>query len=157
MRRFFKNIKKIIYAGYATDPLNYEHIDDLIEKSVNFGQVIGIHSKLIKISDRLIKILSSDNIAKTSYLTVSVDGGDDKSYNLAHSLNEKVKVYNRVIDNIKKLNDASASSKNKLDVSFHTFFEGNHFIDFQITEPLIKKIIISSISKLHIKRLQPKI
>ena len=111
------NIKKIIYAGYATDPLNYEYIDDLIEKSVNFGQVIGIHSKLIKISDRLIKILSSDNIAKTSYLTVSVDGGDDKSYNLAHSLTEKVKVYNRVIDNIKKLNDASVNSKNKLDLS----------------------------------------
>jgi MoaA/NifB/PqqE/SkfB family radical SAM enzyme len=111
------NIKKIIYAGYATDPLNYEHIDDLIEKSVNYGQVIGIHSKLIKISDKLIKILNSDNIAKTSYLTVSVDGGDDKSYNLAHSLTEKVKVYNLVIDNIKKLNDASTNSKSKLDLS----------------------------------------
>ena len=111
------NIDKIIYAGYATDPLNYEHIDDLIEKSVNYGQVVGIHSKLIKISDKLIKILTSDNVAKSSYLTVSVDGGDDKSYNLAHSLTEKVKVYNRVIDNIKKLNDASANSGNQLDVS----------------------------------------
>ena len=41
------NINKIIYAGYATDPLNYEHIDDLIEKSINFGQIItsiGIES-----------------------------------------------------------------------------------------------------------------
>ena len=37
------NINKIIYAGYATDPLNYEHIDDLIEKSINYGQIIGIH------------------------------------------------------------------------------------------------------------------
>jgi len=111
------NIDKIIYAGYATDPLNYEHIDDLIEKSVNYGQVVGIHSKLIKISDKLIKILTSDNVAKSSYLTVSVDGGDDKSYNLAHSLTEKVKVYNRVIDNIKKLNDASTNSNNQLDVS----------------------------------------
>ena len=111
------NIDKIIYAGYATDPLNYEHIDDLIENSVNYGQVIGIHSKLIKISDKLIKILTSDNVAKSSYLTVSVDGGDNKSYNLAHSLTEKVKVYNRVIDNIKKINDALAKSNNQLDVS----------------------------------------
>ena len=111
------NIKKIIYAGYATDPLNYEHIDDLLEKSVNSGQIVGIHSKLIKISDMLVKILTSDQIADTSYLTVSVDGGDDKSYNLAHSLSEKVKVYNRVIENIKKLNDAASNNKNKLDIS----------------------------------------
>jgi MoaA/NifB/PqqE/SkfB family radical SAM enzyme len=110
------NIKKIIYAGYATDPLNYEHIDDLIEKSVNYGQIIGIHSKLIKISDRLTKILTSDNIVQTSYLTVSVDGGDDKSYNLSHSLVEKIKVYDRVISNIKKLTNKQFNKK-KLAVS----------------------------------------
>ena len=106
-------INKIIYAGYATDPLNYEHIDDLIEKSVNLGQVVGIHSKLIKISDRLVDILSSDKVAESSYMTVSVDGGDNKSYNLAHNLSEKVKVYERVIANIKKLTDLFASKKKK--------------------------------------------
>ena len=111
------NIKKIIYAGYATDPLNYEHIDGLIEKSINFGQVIGIHSKLIKVSDKLINLLSSEKIVETSYLTVSVDGGDDKSYNAAHSLTPKVKVYNRVIDNIKKITSISKTNKVKLDLS----------------------------------------
>jgi len=110
-------INKIIYAGYATDPLNYEHIDDLIEKSVNLGQIVGIHSKLIKISERLVSILTSDKVAETSYLTVSVDGGDNKSYNLAHNLSEKVKVYDRVIANIKKLTDLFASKKKKFDVS----------------------------------------
>ena len=111
------NIKKIIYAGYATDPLNYEHIDGLIEKSIDFGQVIGIHSKLIKVSDKLVSLLSSEKIAETSYLTVSVDGGDDKSYNAAHSLTPKVKVYNRVIDNIKKITSISKNNKVKLDLS----------------------------------------
>ena len=111
------NINKIIYAGYATDPLNYEHIDDLIEKSINYGQIIGIHSKLIKISDKLVSLLSSKKIAKTSYLTVSVDGGDDKSYNSAHSLTPKVKVYDRVIENIKRITTTSKSNNVKLDLS----------------------------------------
>ena len=34
-------VNKVIYAGYATDPLNYEHIDDLIETSIDLGQVVG--------------------------------------------------------------------------------------------------------------------
>ena len=111
------NVNKIIYAGYATDPLNYEHIDDLIEKSINYGQIIGIHSKLIKISDKLVSLLSSKKIEKTSYLTVSVDGGDDKSYNSAHSLTPKVKVYDRVIENIKRITTTSKSNNVKLDLS----------------------------------------
>ena len=28
-------VKKIIFAGYATDPLNCEYIDDLLEKTIN--------------------------------------------------------------------------------------------------------------------------
>ena len=110
-------IKKIIYAGYATDPLNYEYIDGLLEKSINYGQVIGIHSKLLKVSDNLVKILSSGEIVKTSYLTVSVDGGDDKSYNLTHSLPEKVKVYHRVLENIKRITEVTKNKKVKLDIS----------------------------------------
>ena len=113
----YGSIKKIIYAGYATDPLNYEHIDGLIEKSINMGQIIGIHSKLIKISDKLVNLLGSEKLVDTSYLTVSVDGGDDKSYNAAHNLTPKVKVYNRVIENIKKITNLSKKNKIKLDLS----------------------------------------
>jgi MoaA/NifB/PqqE/SkfB family radical SAM enzyme len=111
------NIKKIIYAGYATDPLNYEHIDDLIEKSINMKQVIGIHSKLIKISDKLANLLGSEKLQDTSYLTVSVDGGDNKSYNAAHNLSPKVKVYDRVIENIKKITNLSKKNNIKIDLS----------------------------------------
>jgi len=110
-------IKKVIYAGYATDPLNYEHIDGLIEKSINFKQIVGIHSKLIKISDKLLKLITSNKLVETSYMTISVDGGDDKSYNLAHNLSLKVKLYNRVIENIKKITSISKSKKVRLDIS----------------------------------------
>ena len=42
-------IEKLILAGYATDPLNYEHFDDLYETSINHNFITGIHTKLLKI------------------------------------------------------------------------------------------------------------
>ncbi len=110
-------IKKIIYAGYATDPLNYEYIDDFIEKSINYKQIFGVHSKLLKVSDRLVKLLQSNSVMETSYLTISVDGGDDKSYNLTHNLSSGVKLYNKVLENIKKITEHSNQNKSKLDIS----------------------------------------
>ena len=34
-------IEKLILAGYATDPLNYEHFDDLYECSLNHNFITG--------------------------------------------------------------------------------------------------------------------
>ena len=52
-------INKIIFAGYATDPFNYEYIDGLVEKSINLNQIIGVHTKLIKVSDKMLNLLTS--------------------------------------------------------------------------------------------------
>ena len=110
------NIKKIIFAGYATDPLNYEYIDDLFEATQNHGQITGIHSKLLKISDKLIKLITSENAIKTSYLTVSVDAGSPETYNLTHDIKGKSNVYGRVIDNLYKINELR-NSKSNLDIA----------------------------------------
>ena len=90
-------VKKIIFAGYATDPLNYEFIDDLIITSKNLKQITGIHTKLLKISDRLIDNLTNESSLPTSYLTVSIDAGDSNSYNKTHDIKGKANVYQRVL------------------------------------------------------------
>ena len=33
-------VKKVIFAGYATDPLNYKFIDDLVEVPVKYKQIV---------------------------------------------------------------------------------------------------------------------
>ena len=80
------SILKIIFAGYATDPLNYEYIDRLVDTSINNKQIIGIHTKLLKISPELISVLSNNKIVDKSYITVSIDSGFSKSYNLTHGI-----------------------------------------------------------------------
>lgn len=106
------NVKKIIFAGYATDPLNYENIDDLFEVAQNHGQITGVHSKILKISDRLIKMMTDTKSLKTSYLTVSVDAGSNESYNVTHAIKGKSKVYDRVLENIKNITDSRSSGSN---------------------------------------------
>lgn len=96
-------VDKIIYAGYATDPLNYEFIDDLVETSRALNQVIGVHSKLLRISDRLVDVLTTPGNRDTNYVTVSVDAGTPETYNATHAIKSKANLYNKVVENISRL------------------------------------------------------
>ncbi len=110
-------IKKIIFAGYATDPLNYEHIDDLVDVAVSQDQIVGFHTKLLRISDRLVDLLASGRAPAESYVTVSVDAGTADTYNRVHSIESTKDIYSRVLANIKRLADAKRKSGAALDVT----------------------------------------
>lgn len=110
-------VKKIIFAGYATDPLNYEHIDDLVAAARKHGQITGFHSKLLRMSDRLVDMITSEDAQPTSYLTVSVDAGTPESYNLTHGLNSTADIYHSVIDNLRRLTDARRFRTTHLDIA----------------------------------------
>lgn len=96
-------VDKMIFAGYATDPLNYEFIDDLMDTSRALNQVMGVHSKLLRISDRLVDVLTRPGNRDTNYVTVSVDAGNSESYNASHSIKTKANLYDKVVENIARL------------------------------------------------------
>lgn len=108
---------KIIVAGWATDPLNYKHIDVLVETIINRKQIIGFNTRALKISKKLISLLTSTSITSGSYFSVSIDAGSDIVYNKVHDVKNNVKLYSRVLKNIEEL----ASNKDKygadLDIS----------------------------------------
>ena len=106
------SILKIIFAGYATDPLNYEYIDRLVDTSINNKQIIGIHTKLLKISPELISVLSNNKIVDKSYITVSIDSGFSKSYNLTHGLKTTKNILAQIYTNIEKLNKIKPDNLN---------------------------------------------
>jgi MoaA/NifB/PqqE/SkfB family radical SAM enzyme len=110
-------VGKIIFAGYATDPLNYEHIDDLVAAARRHGQVTGFHSKLLRISDRLVDLMTSEDAAPTSYLTVSVDAGSPESYNQTHGVTSKADIYHNVVANLARLTAARRARKTHLDLA----------------------------------------
>ena len=119
MRQIAKGgVKKIVFAGYATDPLNYENIEDLLEVTIDHKQIFGFHTKALKVSDRLVKQITSQSITSLSYFSVSVDAGYNESYNKVHGVsNLNAKIYDRVIENIKNISNFRNNTNAPLDLS----------------------------------------
>jgi MoaA/NifB/PqqE/SkfB family radical SAM enzyme len=110
-------IKKVVFAGYATDPLNYEYIDDLVECALKNGQINGFNTKALRVSDRLVKLLADKNTVEKCYFNVSVDAGSAKIYNDVHSINSKKDIYHKILENISRITSAIKLSGVKRDVS----------------------------------------
>lgn len=133
-------IGKIIFAGYATDPLNYEHIEDIVDAALVNKQVVGFHTKLIKISPDLIGKLEGPLLQEKSYFSVSIDAGDAISYNRTHGLPDSAQTYNAVMENIRSLSGVNKRSKTKLDITANYLLTRANS-DPRTVEKGIKKLI----------------
>jgi MoaA/NifB/PqqE/SkfB family radical SAM enzyme len=105
-------INKIIVAGYATDPLHYEYASELIRKIINNQQIVGIHTKLLKIPKDLKNVLKEGLLKKESYLTISLDAGYPESYNKTHGLPGTKNVLSKIIENIKTIKSLKINNLN---------------------------------------------
>jgi biotin synthase-related radical SAM superfamily protein len=103
-------VKKIIFAGYATDPLNCDYIDDLLEQTINQEQVFGFNTKALKVSDKFVELLKQKKIAKESYISLSIDAGSNETYKKIHNIKSTANIYDKVLENVKKLGSARKKS-----------------------------------------------
>ena len=110
-------VKKIIFAGYATDPLNSPYIESLLEKCVKNQIVFGFNTKGLKMSREFIDLATRPDIAEGSYVSLSVDAGTSETYNHFHGLSTKVKVFERVIENATLLSSQNEKNGNRLNCS----------------------------------------
>jgi len=108
-------VKKIIFAGYATDPLNCAYIEDLLDLTISKKAIFGFNTKALKISDKFFEILTSKKIIEGSYISLSVDAGSNNTYNKIHSIKSSSKIYDKVLNNTKKL--GQIKSHNYFDLS----------------------------------------
>jgi MoaA/NifB/PqqE/SkfB family radical SAM enzyme len=95
-------VNKVIFAGYCTDPLNYEYIDDLLDVAVERGLIFGFNTKALRISRSFLEILEMPEVMPESYISVSVDAGNNESYNRVHGVSGSY-LYSKVIKNLKRL------------------------------------------------------
>ncbi|MCU1347490.1 MAG: Radical protein [Acidobacteria bacterium] len=111
-------VRKIVFAGYATDPLYCDYLEDLLSIAIDSGQVFGFNTKAIKASDRLLELLATPTIAAKSYLSVSVDAGSNEVFNDAHAVeNTKTKLYDRIRSNVEKIAASRAKGGAWFDIS----------------------------------------
>jgi MoaA/NifB/PqqE/SkfB family radical SAM enzyme len=111
-------VNKVIFAGYATDPLNYTHIEDLVQIALDHKQIVGFNTKALKTSDRLLELLATPTMAPKSYFNVSVDAGSNGVYNKVHGLGNKAHgFYNHVLKNVCRVAEARQKSGASFDIS----------------------------------------
>lgn len=105
-------VNKIIFAGYATDPLNCHYMDDLLELTINNQVIFGFNTKILKISDRFVNLLNTKNLAKGSYMSLSIDAGSNDTYKKIHNIKSSAPIYDRVLNNVKKIGNIRRLNKN---------------------------------------------
>ncbi len=110
--------RKFIFAGWATDPLYYKYIDDLVETAVNGNALIGFNTRVIDVSYRLVKLLTGSSVAPTSYMSISVNAGTNERYNQVNGVEKsKAKLYDRVVGNVGRIIEEKKKNNSTLDIS----------------------------------------
>jgi sulfatase maturation enzyme AslB (radical SAM superfamily) len=109
-------VNKIIFAGYATDPLNCDYIDDLLEMTIDNKAIFGFNTKILKVSDRFVSLLNSKKLSEGSYMSLSIDAGSNETYKKIHNINSSAPIYDRVLNNVKKIGSVRKSN-NSFDLS----------------------------------------
>ena len=109
-------VKKVTFAGWATDPLNSKSIDDLLETAINRKMIFGFNTKPIKVSDRFVSILKNNEINEQSWISLSIDSGSNEIFNKVHGMNTKAPLYDKVLKNVQRIKEAN-TPRRKFDVS----------------------------------------
>jgi len=110
-------VKKVIFAGYATDPLNSPFLPDLLEIAIDSQMIFGFNTKALKVSPRLLKLLARPDIQPGSYMSLSIDAGSNEIYNVFHGVKTNPKIYDKVLANTKKIAEASREGGSLFDIS----------------------------------------
>ncbi len=111
-------VRKVIFAGYCTDPLNYDGLEDMIEVAIARGMAFGVYTKALHVSDRFLRVRSSARIVSRSWVSVSVDAGTDATYCTVHGIaNRFAQVYSRVWANVVNIAQARKASGAGFDVA----------------------------------------
>lgn len=109
-------VKKVIFAGWATDPLNSKHIDKMLKAAVENLLIFGFNTKPIKVSDLFLSYLYDSRVQKDSYMSLSIDAGSNEVFNKVHGMKVNAPLYDKCLSNTRNICKANSKEK-KIDVS----------------------------------------
>jgi MoaA/NifB/PqqE/SkfB family radical SAM enzyme len=110
-------VKKVTFAGWATDPLNSKYIDDLLEVAIKRKLIFGFNTKALKVSEKFINLMKENDIQRDSWISLSVDSGYNNSFNLVHGVkNSNVDLYDRLLKNVFNISKTNKPFR-KFDIS----------------------------------------
>lgn len=146
-------VKKIIFAGYATDPLNCSYIGELLDLTISNKAIFGFNTKALKISDTFFNALKNNKISEGSYISLSVDSGSNETYNLIHDVKaQKAKIYDQVLNNAIRL--GKIKEENYFDLSA-AYLVNTHSANFNDYENFVNDFMAAGCNVLRFSFPQP--
>ena len=127
-------VKKVIFAGYATDPLHSPYLEDLLEIAIDRRMIFGFNTKAIKVSERLLELLARKDIQPNSYMSLSIDAGSNEVYNTFHAVKSKAKIYDKVLANTKKIVDSCIKGNSLFDISAAYLVNNQNWMDSEVSK-----------------------
>lgn len=124
-------VKKIIFAGYATDPLNCSYIAELLDLTLKKNSIFGFNTKALKISEDFFYALKNNKIVDGSYISLSVDAGSNETYNKIYGVKSNTKIYEKVLENTKKLGEIRINNYFDLSAAYLVNIHSNKIKDFK--------------------------
>ena len=124
-------VKKIIFAGYATDPLNCSYIEELLDITISKKAIFGFNTKAIRVSEDFLSILQNGNIIEGSYISLSIDAGSNETYNKIHAVKSKANIYDKVLQNVKKLGQLRVKKNFDLSAAYLVNINSSNTYDYE--------------------------
>jgi len=126
-------VKKVIFAGYATDPLNSPYLEDLLEIAIDKKMIFGFNTKALKVSTRLLQLLARTDIQPTSYMSLSIDAGSNEVYNKFHGVTSNPKIYDKVLKNTRDIAKARSMGGSLFDISAAYLINYQNWMEVEVT------------------------
>ncbi len=126
-------VKKVIFAGYATDPLNSPYLEDLLEIAIDKKMIFGFNTKALKVSKRLLELLSRTDIQPNSYMSLSVDAGSNEVYNTFHGVKNSPKIYDKVLKNTQEIAESCRKGGSLFDISGAYLVNHQNWMESEVT------------------------
>ena len=124
-------VKKIIFAGYATDPLNCSYIEELLDLTITKKAIFGFNTKALRVSDKFLSTLEKQKIESGSYISLSIDAGSNETYNRVHAVKSSVKLYDKVLENVKKINEVNKEKHFDLSAAYLVNIDSANVYDYE--------------------------
>ena len=87
-------------------------MDDLLEMTIKNEVIFGFNTKILKVSDRFVKLLEDEKLAVGSYMSLSIDAGSNETYKKIHNIKSSAPIYDRVLNNVTKIGTVRKINKN---------------------------------------------
>ena len=111
--------------------MNCSYIEELLDLTITKKAIFGFNTKALRVSDKFLSTLEKQKIESGSYISLSIDAGSNETYNRVHAVKSSVKLYDKVLENVKKINEVNKEKHFDLSAAYLVNIDSANVYDYE--------------------------